>query len=137
VIWNPGQVNTLTLIENKMNDFYCEQILSGRLKVEVVVETPHILAFKHTTPYWPVHIVVIPKKHIESIAMLTANDSAMILDAISVVAKVATDIQANHGGCRVSTNVGNYQSAKHLHWYIHSGKRLRDESGKLLSGVEP
>jgi histidine triad (HIT) family protein len=124
-------------MENRVNDFYCEQILSGHLKVEVVEETPHILAFKHTTPYWPVHIVVIPKKHIESIAMLTANDSTMILDAIRAVVKVAADIQATDGGCRVSTNVGNYQSTKHLHWYIHSGKRIRDESGKLLPDVEP
>jgi histidine triad (HIT) family protein len=53
------------------------------------------------------------------------------------VAKVASHIQATHGGCRVSTNVGDFQSTKHLHWYIHSGKRMRDESGKLLPDVEP
>ena len=122
----------MTRIENTVSDFYCDQVLSGNLKVEVVLETVHVLAFKHTNPYWPVHIVVIPKKHVESIAVLTAENDTMLLDAMRVLAKVAADIQVTHGGCRVSTNVGNYQSTKHLHWYVHSGNRIRDESGILL-----
>ena len=116
-----------------MQDFYCDQILSGNLKVEVVEETPRVLAFKHTNPYWPVHIVVITKNHIDSIAVLTEVNSAVILDAMRIVAKVAAEIHALHGGCRVSTNVGSYQSTKHLHWYIHTGKRIRDGSGNPMN----
>ena len=39
-------------------DFYCEQVLSGKTRVEVVLETENVLAFHHTRPHWPVHIVV-------------------------------------------------------------------------------
>ena len=116
-----------------MSDFYCEQILNGVLQVDVVAETSQILAFKHTAPYWPVHIVLIPKKHIESIAALTEEDSSLIQDVMRTTAKLAAEITELHGGCRFSTNVGSYQSTKHLHWYLHAGTRIRDESGKLLA----
>ncbi len=42
------------------DDFYCDEVLSGRTQVERVLETEQVLAFHHTRPYWPVHIVIIP-----------------------------------------------------------------------------
>ncbi|WP_408630862.1 HIT domain-containing protein [Micromonospora coriariae] len=48
-------------------DFYCEEALSGRTKVTVVAETEEVLAFEHTRPFWPVHIVVMPKRHVPSL----------------------------------------------------------------------
>jgi histidine triad (HIT) family protein len=90
-----------------MSDFYCGQVLSGALKVEVLEESEHVLAFRHTRPYWPVHIVVIPKTHIESIGALSSEQhERMVLDAIRVIARIAESVRAEHGGCRVSTNVG-------------------------------
>ena len=52
------------------DDFYCDEVLNGHTSVQRVLETEHVLAFYHTHPYWPVHIVVIPKKHIESLLTL-------------------------------------------------------------------
>jgi histidine triad (HIT) family protein len=115
-----------------MPDFYCDQILTGASKVEVLEESPHILAFKHTQPYWPVHIVVIPKTHIESIDVLSSEHERMVLDAMRIISGLAAKVRAEHGGCRVSTNVGEYQSTRHLHWYIHSGRRIRDEAGQEI-----
>ena len=51
-------------------DFYCDEALSGRTPVEVVVETDDVLAFRHTRPFWPVHIVVVPKRHVPSLVDL-------------------------------------------------------------------
>ena len=48
-------------------DFYCDEVLSGRTEVRVVRETDNVLAYHHTRPFWPVHIVVIPKRHISSL----------------------------------------------------------------------
>ena len=45
-------------------DFYCDEVLRGRTTVEKVLETENVLAFHHTRPFYPVHVVVIPKKHI-------------------------------------------------------------------------
>jgi len=49
------------------DDIYCDEILSGRLPVEKVAETGRVLAFHHSRPFWPTHIVVIPKIHVSSL----------------------------------------------------------------------
>jgi histidine triad (HIT) family protein len=44
-----------------MDDFYCSQIISGKVKIDVVFETERVIAFHHTNPYFEQHIVLIPK----------------------------------------------------------------------------
>jgi histidine triad (HIT) family protein len=106
------------------DDFYCDEVLSGHTAVEKVVETDNVLAYHHTWPYWPVHIVVIPKKHIASLLALDIEDGVLI-EMIAVVKQVAAEVVAEHGGCRVVTNLGVYQESRHLHWHVCSGERLK------------
>jgi histidine triad (HIT) family protein len=103
-------------------DFYCEEVLSGRTKVEIVKETDNVLAYHHTRPFWPTHIVVIPKRHIGSLLTLEESDSTLLLEMIAVVREVAAEVVANKGACRVLTNLGKYQDSKHLHWHVSSGE---------------
>lgn len=110
-----------------MKDIYCELIIPGKLEVDIVFETDLVMAFHHTKPYWEHHVVIIPKAHIDSLSNYP-NDPALnhdFFEAISVVTKLFED---QYGGCRISSNVGNYQTSKHLHWYVHYGKRLAEES---------
>ena len=104
-------------------DFYCDEVLSGRTEVRVVRETDNVLAYHHTRPFWPVHIVVIPKRHISS--LLTIEDDALLLELLRVVREVANEVLAAHGACRVLTNLGRYQDSKHLHWHVSSGEPQR------------
>lgn len=111
-----------------MDDFYCTQVLSGELSVDVVFESELVLAFHHTQPYWEDHIVIIPKEHIDSLSTYQPNPqlNAEFFEAIRTVTAL---LEEKRGGCRVCSNVGDYQSTKHLHWYVHSGRRLRAENG--------
>ena len=102
-------------------DFYCEEVLSGRTPVEVVRETGNVLAYHHTRPFWPVHIVVIPKRHISSLITLEESDDALLLELLRVVREVAKEVLEERGACRVLTNLGQYQDSKHLHWHVSSG----------------
>ncbi|MEN3327277.1 MAG: histidine triad family protein [Acidobacteriota bacterium] len=102
-------------------DFYCAEVLSGRTAVRVVRETGKVLAYHHTRPFWPVHIVVIPKRHISSLLTLEESDDALLLELLRVVREVAQDVLEEHGACRVLTNLGKYQDSKHLHWHVSSG----------------
>ena len=102
-------------------DFYCEEVLSGRTRVKVVRETGNVLAYHHTRPFWPVHIVVIPKRHISSLITLEESDDALLLELLRVVREVAKEVLEEHGACRVLTNLGQYQDSKHLHWHVSSG----------------
>ena len=104
------------------HDIYCDLILSGKLAVEVVLETDGVLAFRHTRPYWPVHVVVVPKQHIPS--LLEAEDE-VLLELFTVVKQIAEQVTAEHGACRVLTNLGTYQDSKHLHWHVASGEPHR------------
>ncbi len=107
------------------DDFYCDEVLSGRTQVERVLETEQVLAFHHTRPYWPVHIVVIPKLHIPSLVAMGDEDDALLLELMRVVRQVAGQVVEEHGACRVVTNLGKYQDSRHLHWHVGSGQPLR------------
>lgn len=115
-----------------MSCFYCQNILKGELKVKVVYESDRIFAFHHTQPYFEAHIVIIPKRHIDSLSSIESTNPVLAIEFIQAIQKITTQLEQQWGGCRVSSNVGNYQNSKHLHWYIHSGKRLRDEAGNSI-----
>lgn len=114
-------------------DFYCDQVLTGKTPVQVLAETPQVLAFHHTQPYWPVHVVIIPKQHIASLAALEEGEMPIVQEMMEVAAELCRKITAEHAGCRLSTNCGDHQTTKHLHFYIHSGERIRDVHGKPLA----
>ena len=104
------------------DDFYCDEVLSGKTSVNIVHETDGVLAYYHTRPFWPEHIVVIPKRHVSSLLTLEEGDTPLLLELLAVVRKVAEQVVAEHGACRVLTNLGAYQDSKHLHWHVSSGK---------------
>ncbi|MEH6942526.1 HIT domain-containing protein [Bacillus sp. JJ722] len=106
-------------------DFYCDEVLSGKTQVNKVLETDNILAYYHTRPFYPVHIVAIPKKHIPSLITLEESDNDLLLELLEVIKKVATMVTEENGACRVITNLGFYQDSKHLHWHIVSGQPLK------------
>ena len=106
-----------------MNDFYCEEVLSSKTKVDVVVETDHVFAFHHTRPSYQSHIVVIPKQHIPSLLALAKQDDGLLLEVLEVVKAIAQRTVEEYGACRVMTNMGAYQDSKHLHWHVVFGTK--------------
>lgn len=103
-------------------DFYCDEVLSGKTPVEKVAETANVLAYHHTRPFWETHIVVIPKTHVGS--LLTINDNVLLLELLDVVKMVAAMVVEEKGAARVLTNLGEYQDSKHLHFHVNSGDPL-------------
>jgi len=104
------------------SDFYCDEVLSGRTPVRRIAETENVLAFHHTRPSYPIHIVVIPKRHISSLLALETTDAPLILEMFGIIKQIAAQVTVEQSACRVITNMGNYQDSKHLHWHIISGE---------------
>ena len=104
-----------------MEDFYCEEVLSGKTEVKKVFETANVLAYHHTHPFWETHIVVIPKTHVDN---LMTVESGLLVELLDVVKKVAADVLNEKGAARVLTNLGEYQDSKHLHFHVNSGRPL-------------
>ena len=106
-------------------DFYCDEVLSGKTTVRKVMETENVLAYYHTKPFYPIHIVTIPKKHIASLITLEEADNNLLLELFGVIKQVAATVTQEHGACRVITNIGEFQDSKHLHWHIVHGNPLK------------
>lgn len=115
-------------------DFYCDEVLPGKTVVHKLVETEHSLAFYHTRPYYEHHIIVIPKKHIQSFLTVTEKEAEILADVLKVVKEAAAILNEDYGACTISTNIGEYQSNKHMHWHVHFGQRIRDENGRVIHG---
>jgi len=105
-----------------MSDFYCDEAIPRNTPIEVVLETDDVLAFHHTRPYWPVHIVVVPKFHVPSLTNLGEHSMDVLASVLEVVRKVAASVEQEHGACRVLTNLGEYQDSKHLHFHVAYGE---------------
>ena len=105
------------------DDFYCDVAIPHAAQLDVVHEDELVLAFHHTKPFWQVHIVVVPKRHIASLTRASADDQDDIGALLKVVQSVARAVEAEQGAAAVLTNLGAYQDSKHLHVHIHSGPR--------------
>lgn len=99
-------------------DYYCDIVFKNKANIKKVKETKDLLAFHHTRPSYPLHIVIVPKKHLVS---LTDLDN---MDLIKKVFEMATDIikkrKLNNSNFRIITNGGSFQDSKHLHFHLVS-----------------
>ncbi|MFJ8210641.1 HIT domain-containing protein [Streptomyces sp. NPDC096033] len=101
-----------------VSDFYCHKVLTGQVEIRQVMETERVLAFHHTNPSYPVHIVVIPKEHVPSLIDLGGAGPDLLAEVVGVVRDVAAQVEAERGACSVVTNLGLYQESKHMHWHV-------------------
>lgn len=112
-----------------MNDCIFCKIINGDIPSNKVYEDEMVLAFKDNNPQMPVHILVIPKKHIESIAELKEEDEAIVGKIFTVINKIAHDLGIAKTGFRVISNCGEDagQSVKHLHFHILAGEKMGEK----------
>ncbi len=111
-------------MEYKGNDFYCDVALKNTSALKKEYESEQVLAYHHTKPHWPVHIIVIPKKHILSFTNREKENDVIVNELFDVVRMIAKKIEEERGGARILTNLGNYQDSKHLHFHVSSGDPL-------------
>lgn len=106
-------------------DFSCDVAIPHPGRLEVVHDDELVLAFHHTRPFWRVHLVVVPKRHIASLSTVTAADEPDVRAVLEVVQRIARRVEQEEGEAAVLTNLGRYQDSKHLHVHVHSGPQLR------------
>lgn len=106
------------------NCLFCK-IIKGEIPANKVYEDDEILAFKDINPRAPVHILVIPKKHIDSAKELKEEDEALIGRIFSVINKIANEIGLENG-YRIVNNCGEDggQEVMHLHFHLLGGKKI-------------
>jgi len=98
------------------------RIVEGKIPAQKVYEDEDILAFNDINPARPVHVLVIPKKHITSLATVVAEDTAVLGKMLAKANEIAT-AQGSPDGFRVIINTGRIgnQEVPHLHLHIVGG----------------
>lgn len=112
-----------------MSCLFC-RIIAGEIPSKKVYEDEYVYAFYDIAPMAPVHVLLIPKLHLDSADAVTAENSvyvAKIFEAIPAVAKAC----GLENGYRVITNCGEdgCQSVHHLHFHLLGGKKLPETLG--------
>ena len=104
-----------------MDCVFCK-IVEGEIPTDKIYEDEDIIAFNDLDPQAPIHFLVIPKKHITSLATLDEADSALISQIMLTIAKLAKENGLE--GYRVVTNIGEEggQSVPHLHFHVLGGR---------------
>ena len=110
-----------------MEDCIFCKIIKGEIPSNKVYEDDDILAFKDIKPAAPIHILVIPKKHVKSLNEI--DDVQLISKIIFAVKNIAKELGFANEGYRVINNCGENggQAVPHLHFHILAGTKLGEK----------
>ena len=109
-----------------MEDCLFCKIVKGEIPSTKVYEDEEILAFNDIEPVAPIHILVIPKKHITSLAHMEDGDEELVGRIYKAINKIAEEKGFKGDGYRVVVNCGENggQEVMHLHFHVLAGKKL-------------
>lgn len=109
-----------------MNDCLFCKIIKGEIPSSVVYEDDKVFAFNDIQPQAPVHILIIPKKHIKNVNEIDEENSNIVAHIFEVAAKIAKEKGLDEGGYRIITNCGKNagQTVFHLHFHLLGGEEL-------------
>lgn len=109
-----------------MEDCIFCKIIKKEIPSKIVYEDDDVLAFEDINPVAPVHILVIPKKHIDSVMQIDEIDEQLVGKMYSAIKKIANQLNLSQNGFRVITNCGEDagQIIHHIHFHVLGGKHL-------------
>lgn len=112
-----------------MSCLFC-RIIAGEIPSKKVYEDEYVYAFYDIAPMAPVHVLFVPKQHLDSADAITAENSLYVAKIFEAIPKVAQSLGLENG-YRVITNCGEdgCQSVKHLHFHLLGGKKLPETLG--------
>ena len=105
-----------------MDCIFCK-IINKEIPSDILYEDDDIIAFRDISPAAPVHILVIPKKHISALTDLTKEDEGLIGKIYTCINEIAKKENIFESGYRVIVNCGKdgCQEVKHLHFHLLGG----------------
>ena len=109
-----------------MSCIFCK-IIAGEIPSSCVYEDEKVYAFKDINPEAKVHVLIVPREHIESADAINSSNSAAVAAIFEAIPKVAKACGLENG-YRVITNIGEdgCQSVKHIHFHLVGGRQLSE-----------
>jgi len=107
------------------------QIVAGKIPSELLYQDEEVIAFRDINPQAPTHLLIIPRKHILSLAQISETDLSLIGQMVAVANRLAKEAGILEAGYRLVINCGEGggQLVPHLHMHLLGGKRLSDKIG--------
>ena len=104
------------------NCIFC-QIIRGEKPADFVYQDESLVVFKDIRPHAPVHLLIVPRKHIRSVNDLTEEDTPIISEMIFKAKKIARDQEISESGYKLLFNIerGGGQVIFHLHMHLFGG----------------
>ncbi|MBQ2897042.1 MAG: histidine triad nucleotide-binding protein [Clostridia bacterium] len=108
-----------------MDCIFCK-IINKEIPSTIVYEDESVIAFKDLNPVAPVHILVVPKKHISALREVQEEDITLLGKVLYTCKEIAKSLPECDGGYRVINNCGDNagQTVKHIHFHIIGGKNM-------------
>jgi histidine triad (HIT) family protein len=105
---------------------FCK-IIGGQIPASLVYQDDHVVAFKDTNPQAPMHVLVVPRRHIASLNELTAEDDGLVGEMVRRGAVLAREHGHSDGGFRTifNCNADAGQTVFHIHLHVLGGRILR------------
>jgi histidine triad (HIT) family protein len=112
-------------VEETDNCIFCK-IVRGDFGTEFIAESAKAVAFRDIQPSAPVHVLVVPKRHVSSLADLDSNDQSLAGELVLLAAEVARKQGIAESGYRLIANTGadGGQTVFHLHFHLLGGTKL-------------
>ncbi len=109
-----------------MSDCLFCKIIAREIPAEIIYENDHILAFKDINPKAPVHLLIVPKKHYDTLNDIPDNEMEIIVDIHRTLKYLASKHGVAESGYRtiVNTNKEAGQEVFHLHYHLIGGCQL-------------
>ena len=103
-----------------------QKIIDREIDADIVFENDNIIAFNDINPIAPVHVLIVPKKPIESINSIEKEDDHLIGEMFLVAKELAKKLKIKDSGYRIvfNTNDDGGQTVYHIHLHLIGGRKL-------------
>jgi len=104
------------------------RIVNKEIPTEFLYEDDLVVAFRDIHPIAPVHVLVIPKKHIESVTGISEEDEKLMGRMILAAKEIAEELKISEKGYKLLFRVGRHggQEVGHIHLHLIGGARLKE-----------
>ena len=108
-----------------MDCIFC-RIISGEIQSDILYQDEQAVAFRDVNPKAPVHLLLVPRKHIESVAELTEDEAPILGHLVAVANRLAREAGISEKGYRLVVNCGpdGGQLVPHLHLHLLGGRQM-------------
>lgn len=113
-----------------MDCVFCK-IAGSEIPADILYQDEQVIAFRDINPQAPVHVLIIPRKHIPSVVELSGAESSLVENMVSIANQLAVKEGVSESGYRLVINCGEQggQLVPHLHLHLLGGRQLAGELG--------